>query len=102
MRENFRLTEAGRNQAKWTIFRKLLCGFLIGESLLFTATLWIWKVSVGGIVTLAVVAIAMTAVFVKHTWNNEDISFHDWGLRWTNNQFISPKGQKGLKSNAAT
>ena len=77
MKENFKLTQAGRNQAKWTMFRKLLWVFLIGEGVLFTAMLWIWKMPIA---TLAVIAVAMIALFVKRTWNNEGISFRDWGL----------------------
>lgn len=80
MKENFKLTDAGRYQAKWIMFQKMLWPFIIGEVVINTVILMIWSMSISGIAILATIAILMLAVFVKRTWNNENLNFRDWGL----------------------
>jgi hypothetical protein len=79
-KENFSLTEAGRLHAKWIMFRKMLMLYLGLMTVLVLVTRLIWELSVGQWVILAVAAIVLLGVFVQRTWNNEAISFRDWGL----------------------
>jgi hypothetical protein len=54
-------------------FLKLLLLFAVLEGVLFAVMLWVFDMTTGQIVGLAIAAVVMFVVFAIRTWNNPEL-----------------------------